>query len=81
MWQALARYLGSSTTASSREEAETIIIAEMNDGGAMWVHEQINLGGSERQRCAWLLNKTRIMPDTPRNLGLRISVRKSSADE
>jgi hypothetical protein len=33
MWQALARYLGSNTTASPAEEGETIFIAEMNDFG------------------------------------------------
>jgi hypothetical protein len=33
MWQALAGYLGSNTTASPDEEGETIFIAERNDWG------------------------------------------------
>jgi hypothetical protein len=40
MWQALARYLGSNTTAFPSEEAETIFIAETNDWRAIVVHEQ-----------------------------------------
>jgi hypothetical protein len=33
MWQALAGYLGSNTTASRDEEGETVFIAETNDCG------------------------------------------------
>jgi hypothetical protein len=40
MWQALARHLGSNTTASPGEEGETIFIAETNDWRAIVVHEQ-----------------------------------------
>lgn len=35
MWQALAGYLGSNTTASPGEEGKTIFIAEMRDWGRL----------------------------------------------
>ena len=35
MWQALAGYLGSNTTASPGEEGKTIFIAETNDWGLL----------------------------------------------
>jgi hypothetical protein len=46
MWQALAGYLGSNTTASPGAEGETLFLAETYDRARIRVYEQIDLGGS-----------------------------------
>ncbi len=45
--QVLAEYLGSDTTAFPSEEAKTIFIAETKERGAIEVHDQIDVGGSD----------------------------------